>query len=469
MSHQSSYTSWRKTEADLRCYTASRSWSLAPQELVKMVDFRPIHGCRFNPDVVGSLASVLCPPYDMIGPELQQALQQLSPYNAVHLEGGEQPDPADPENSYSQAAGLFRQWLERGVLKPDDAPRFYLMRHVYTFQGETRQHLALFGGVAVEEYDTRRVLPHEYTRGPAVQDRVKLLQACQAQFSPIMSLYRDSHHSLQPVLDLAMSQPPVLEVPGSTVQGTTDGEISLWAIDHAESLRSIRQFFVDKPVFLADGHHRYEAALRHRDGGAPAESGDGPRADGFVMMALVEFDDPGLLLLPYHRGVGNLSQAKLLEVFEQFDRYFETEPFDLSAGGVEGLVQRVASLGRGRHVLGVVGPQPGAATLRTLRGDVDWRQWGPLAISEAWVLEEQVLKPVMGDTGTQQVDYSHDPQGLVDRVGSGALQLAILLKPFPRDAFEQLVGDGQRLPSKSTFFYPKLPTGLVIHQLEGPL
>ncbi len=434
-----------------------------------MVDFRPIHGCRFDPAVAGSMASVLCPPYDLIAPDLQQALQQLSPYNAVHLEGGEQPDPADPESSYLEAAGLFRQWLEQGVLKPDDGPRFYLMRHGFTFQGQARAQLALFGGVAVEEYDTRRVLPHEYTREPAVQDRVKLLQACQAQFSPIMSLFRDSRHSLEPVLDLAMAQPPVLEVPGTTVQGNADGDISLWAIDHPESLRSIRQFFVDKPVFLADGHHRYEAALRHRAGVAPGESGDGPRADGFVMMALVEFDDPGLLLLPYHRGVGNLSEAQLHQLCEQLDLFFETEPFDLSVGGVEGLVQEVASRGRGRHVLGVVDPQPWGATIRTMRQDVDWRQWGSLAVSEAWVLEEQVLKPVMGDAAAQQVDYSHDAQGLVDRVDAGELQLAFLLKPFPMDTFEEIVSGGQRLPSKSTFFYPKLPTGLVIHRLDGPL
>ena len=434
-----------------------------------MVDFRPIHGCRFDPAVVGGMASILCPPYDMIGPDLQRTLQQLSPYNAVHLEGGEQPDPAEPESSYLEAAGLFRQWLEQGVLKPDDAPRFYLMRHGYTFQGQVRQQLALFGGMAVEEYDTHRVLPHEYTREPAVQDRVKLLQACQAQFSPIMSLYRDSHHSLQPVLDLAMSQPPVLEVSGTAVQGTPDGDLSMWAIDHTESLRSIRQFFVDKPVFLADGHHRYEAALRHRAGGALAEYGESPRADGFVMMALVEFDDPGLLLLPYHRGVGNLSETQLHQLCDQLDRLFETEPFDLTAGGVEGLVQEVASRGRGRHVLGVVEPQPGDATLRTLREEVDWRQWGSLAVSEGWVLEEQVLKPVIGENAALQVDYSHDPQGLVDRVGAGKLQLAFLLKPFPMDTFEEIVGDGQRLPSKSTFFYPKLPTGLVIHRLDGPL
>ena len=369
---------------------------------------------------------------------------------------------------------MFRQGLEQGVLKPDVEPRFYLMRHGYTFQGQTRAQLALFGGVAVEEYDTHRVLPHEYTREPAVQDRVKLLEACQAQFSPIMSLYRDSNHTLQPVLDLAMSQPPVLEVRGTAVPdksapGTAEGDITLWAIGHPESRRAIQQFFADIPVFLADGHHRYEAARRYWAGVARDESEADGQASRFVMMALVEFDDPGLLLLPYHRGVGNLSQASLEQLTGQLDRYFDTEPFDLSAGGVEGLVQQVATRGQDRHVLGVVGPGPGTATLRTLREDAGWRQWGPLAVSEAWVLEEKVLKPVMGDSAAQQVDYSHDPQGLVDRVNAGELQLAFLLKPFPRDAFEQLVGDGQRLPSKSTFFYPKLPTGLVIHRLDGPL
>ena len=425
-----------------------------------MVDFRPIHGCRFNPEVVGDMASVLCPPYDMIGPGLQQTLQQLSPYNAVHLEGGEQPDPADPDNSYLKAAGLFPQWLKQGALKPDLERCFYLMRHGYAFQGRDRRQLALFGGVGVEEYATRMVLPHEYTREPAVQDRVKLLQACRAQFSPIMSLYRDRDGSLRPVLDRVMSEAPVLEV-----KGTSEGDVSLWAIADTESQRSIQQFFEDRPVFLADGHHRYEAALRYKQ----SENSDGAAASGLVMMALVEFDDPGLLLLPYHRGVGNLSQAKLSQLGDQLDRFFDAEPFDLFGAGVDGLVERVASLGKGGQVLGILGPQAGSATLRTLRKDLDRRQWGPLAISEAWVLEEHVFKPVLGETAAQQVDYSHDPQELLERTNAGELQLAFLLKPFPMDAFEEIVGGGQRLPSKSTFFYPKLPTGLVIHRLEGPL
>ena len=159
---------------------------IIPAELAKMVVFRPFRGCRFNPQVVGDPASVLCPPYDMIGPGLQQSLKGLSPYNAVHLEGGEQPDPVDPAAGYRQAAGLFQQWLAQEVLLRDSQPRFYLMRHGYRFLGEEKSHLGLFGGVQVEDYASGVVLPHEYTREPAVRDRVFLLEACKAQFSPTL-------------------------------------------------------------------------------------------------------------------------------------------------------------------------------------------------------------------------------------------------------------------------------------------
>ena len=208
---------------------------------------------------------------------------------------------------------------------------------------------------------------------------------------------------------------------------------------------------------------------RHQAVGPSAESSASPRADGFVLMALVEFDDPGLLLLPYHRGVGNLSEAQSHQLCDRLDLFFETESFDLSAGGVEGLVQQVASRGRGRHVLGVVEPQPWGATIRTLREDVDWRQWGSLAVSEAWVLEEQVLKPVMGETRRPTGGLQSRPPVAGGSHRRRRTAAGLSAQPFPRDAFEQLVSGGQRLPSKSTFFYPKLPTGLLIHQLDGRL
>ena len=428
-----------------------------------MTVFRPFRGCRYNPSVVGDLASVLCPPYDMIAPELQESLKRLSPYNAVHLEGGEQPDPVDPEAGYRQASAIFRQWLEEGVLRRDQEPSFYLMRHGYQFQGEYREQLGLFGGVQIEEYESRIVLPHEYTREPAVQDRIALMDYCQAQFSPVMTTYRDADGVLKPVFNQVMDTAPVLEVTDSP-----DGDVALWRITDPARQERISRFFRDCPVFLADGHHRYEAALRYRKEQQSKGRLSSNSAYNYVMMALVEFDDPGLLLLPYHRTVAGLSQEQLSQVRDGLDELFESRPVELESDeDVERVLEQVAFLGKDGHALAVLGPEKNEAFLLMLRPGVDWRQWGDLAVSEAWIMDEKVLGPILGDSLTRYVNYSHDHQQAVQQVNSGQQQLAFLLKPFPLDAFESIVGGGQRLPSKSTFFYPKLPTGLVIHQLEG--
>ena len=430
-----------------------------------MAVFRPFRGCRYVPQVAGSLDNLLCPPYDMIGLALKESLQALSPYNAVHLEGGEQPDPVNPEAGYRRAATLFREWLENGALRQEDVPCFYLMRHTYQDRGETKQQLGLFGDILVEEYGEGSVLPHEFTREPAVMDRVALLEASMTQFSPLMTLYRDADNELAPVLEQTTASAPDLHSSGNPQCNI--GGIELWRIAQPELQRQITYFFEGRPVFLADGHHRYEAALRYRRS-QPAASTDA--AYNYVMMSLTEFDDAGLQLLPYHKVIGGLSPEQLEQLEDRLLELFEAESVDLSqCGGGDGLGRMVIERGRGRHVVGLVGPAADQARLMTLREGIDWRQWGELAVSEAWVLDEQVTRPLLGDAFARHVDYSHDAGRTAAMVADGSQQLAFLLKPFPMDAFESIVGGGQRLPSKSTFFYPKLPTGLVINRLDGPV
>ena len=433
-----------------------------------MAVVRPFRGCRYDPRVAGALADLLCPPYDMIGPALKDALQSLSPHNAVHLEGGEQPDPVNPEAGYQQAAALFRQWLEAGVLRQEDTSCFYLMRHTYQDGGETRRQLGLFGDVLAEDYGQGSVLPHEFTREAAVLDRVALLEASMTQFSPLMTLYRDADGELGTVLEQVMATPPELETAGSPWSNI--GHLALWRIVDPDLQQRITRFFEGRPVFLADGHHRYEAALRYRRSQGAAAGDNTDAACNYVMMSLTEFDDPGLQLLPYHKVIGGLSPERLAQLEARLLELFDAEAVDLTqCGGGAGLGQLVIDRGHGRHTVGLVGPAGGQARLLTLRENVDWRQWGELAVSEAWVLDEQVIKPLLGDALARHVDYSHDAAGAMAAVADGSQQLAFLLKPFPMDAFEDIVGRGQRLPSKSTFFYPKLPTGLVMNRLDGTL
>jgi uncharacterized protein (DUF1015 family) len=187
-------------------------------------------------------------------------------------------------------------------------------------------------------------------------------------------------------------------------------------------------------------------------------------AHNFVMMTLIAFDDPGLVVLGYHRTLNGVPEDKLGNIKARLDELFDSEP---ASGDADALVEQVTRLGKERRLLASVDEK--GSRLLTLKDSAIDPDWGALSASEAWVLEEQVLRPELGDATLNHLGFIHEHQEAVDRAGSGDLQMAFLLKPFPLDAFESIVGGGQRLPRKSTFFFPKLPTGLVINRLEGEL
>ncbi len=427
-----------------------------------MVRIRPFRGWRYNAEVVENLASVICPPYDIIDRELEEALQRLSPYNAVFLEGAERPDwNAPARERYAKAAELFQDWRRRDVLRRDDSPAYYLMRHNYSHGGREYSRTGLICCVELAEYDEGQVLRHEHTQEPAVLDRVALMDECNANFSPIMSLYRDRSGELQGLYRRVTEG----EEPLFRVQDHSSQEMALWSITGRELQEEITSKLEDIPAFLADGHHRYEAALRLRGQEPGQNRSDESLARNFVMMTLFDFDDPGVLVLPYHRVVGGLDEGGLERVRSYLDSMFDSEP----AGSFEELRQKIEDSGPERKTLGVAGLDGPGLRFLTLKEEQDWCNWGPLAASEGWILEEQVLKPALGDASAQCVDYAHDHDLALTQVASGEQQLAFLLKPFPMDGFESIVGAGHLLPRKSTFFYPKLPTGLVINGLEGGL
>ena len=441
-----------------------------------MVVFKPFRGWRYDLDVVGDAALVLSPPYDMISIEMQQSLRNLSPYNAVHLEAGESLDWTAPTTGqYTDTASLFEDWVAKGVLKRDAEPSFYLLRQEFKHGGNDWSRLGIFGCLALEEYEVLKVLPHEYTEAPAIRDRVSLMEACEANFSPIMSAYRDSDARLLPVFQRTMSTAPVIDVPDGI-----GGRSTLWRMADPEALSAITRFFEDTLVFLADGHHRYAAALQYRknknqEQGQGSSQDSSAQANDFVLMTMIGFEDPGLLVLPYHRVLGGLSVSQLTQVRNALFDIFQAQPFASTGDqSPSGLVDQVAAKGGEGHALGIVGPELlgpefQGSQLLTLKDGIDWQKWGKLGVSEAWILEEQVLRPILGEATLEHLGFSHDHNEAVDLVAKGANQAAILLKPFPMTQFQEIVGQGQRLPRKSTFFYPKLPTGMVINQLSGVL
>ena len=422
----------------------------------------PFRGWRYNPDTVGDMASVLCPPYDMIDAETQEALKRKNQYNVIHLEAGEGLDwNTSAKEQYQAASDLFDRWRQDGVLRQDREPSYYVMRHSFPLGGKNMVRVGLIASVGLEDYSTRQVLPHEFTQAPAIQDRVWLMESLSANISPIMSIYRDADGELDRLYQQVMQGAPEFDSTDDSGSAT-----ALWRVSDPGMQSQISEFFSSRPIYLADGHHRYEAARQYQlDRHAEDPSSKAANlAHNFVMMNLISFDDPGLVVLGYHRTLNGLPADKLANIKAKLDELFDSESM---SGDSDALIEQVDRLGANRRLLASVDST--GAKLLTLKDSAVQPSWGSLAESEAWVLEEQVLRPELGDATLDYLDFMHDHEAAVDQVKSGDLQMVFLLKPFPLDAFESIVGGGQRLPRKSTFFYPKLPTGLVINRLEGEL
>ena len=372
-----------------------------------MAKVTPFRGWRYNPAVVDDMAAVLCPPYDLITPQIQQALMDRHALNIIHLEAGEGLDwSADPAGRYAETAERFEQWLRDGVLQQDAEPGYYLLRHTFTLGGRERSRLGLIACVALEDYETRQVLPHEFTEAPAIRDRVTLMESVSANISPIMSIYRDAGNELGPVFRQAMAGAPEVDAQDEYGSATT-----MWRITDGGEVAAINSFFERRPVFLADGHHRYEASRQYQIA-RHAEGSDAPaKAHNYVMMTLISFDDPGLVVLPYHRNLSGLTEEQLARVQARLSEIFDAEPAPAghsseSGNPAEELVALVEERGRTGRVMAALTPD--GAQLLTLRPSAIGDDWGSMAVSEAWVLEEKILRPELGDSTLEHLGFLHD-------------------------------------------------------------
>ena len=440
-----------------------------------MAEVRPFRALRYNPAVVGDLSRVLCPPYDVISPQGREELYALSVYNVVRLEFG-RPETGDDANAnvYTRAAGLLQQWRKDGALARDGAPACYLMAEEHQQGGVAQTRLGLLAAVRLEEYDRGIVLPHEQTRPGPKEDRLRLMQACQAVFSPLMALYRDPG-SLRPLLfRLRDASEPEL--------ATGEGPIRyrLWAIRDPAAIKEIGEAFAGASLYLVDGHHRYETALTYRDAQRSQARGQGPGtpASDFALMALIELRDPGFQLLSFHRLLQGMAREEPDLLWYHLRDLFEVEPRgfpEVSAAALEEFLRELETMDPDTPTFGLLDATTGLLYRLTLRPDAPaWAIPTPpaplLRRCETWVLH-QALGLITGEAADEpaQVSFLHDLDEVAGQVESGACQMVFLVRPMKLDLFEALVQQGQRLPPKTTYFAPKLPTGLVMHALEGEL
>ncbi len=442
-------------------------------DFLKMMEVSPFRGICYNQRIVGDLARALCPPYDVITSEQQKLYYEKSNYNVIRLEfPTESLEPTG--DSYQRAAITFQQWLKHGVLQLDSVSSFYLHDHRFEYSGEKRVRRGLIARVKLGPWGSG-IYPHEETLSKAKSDRLQLMRACRANFSPLLSLYHDSERKIASMLSEASRAKPVIETSVlslSTGRGQDEGgeAHTLWAITDPEIKRELSQFLSSQPIYIADGHHRYETALDYQQERVqeqsltPMKSGE---AFQYVMMELVDFSDPGLVVLPVHRLVRGIAPSILVGLGDQLRNFFVLESVPLKAGdcqlpadsclGILGLQADSLVILKRRH------PDSIGVSLEAMMPGNRSQAYREFSVS---ILNHIILDKVLSGAKDLDVAYTVDLKEAYQWIKEGKYQLAFLLNP-PQPEMVKAVADAQgRMPSKSTYFYPKLPAGLIINPLD---
>jgi len=435
-----------------------------------LADIRPFCGVHYNPSLVKDLAKVLCPPYDVITPQLQQELYQRNDCNFVRVEfGRELQQDKDTDNRYTRARTTLEKWLNQGVLKVDRKPSIYVVDHHFTHQGRQYRRRSISCLVKLEDWDKMIVRPHEGTLSRPKGDRLSLLWALQADTSPIMALYDDREGRISSLLDEQTTGKPILNA------DIGDGESHrLWAVTSAETIGQIGDCLAGRALYIADGHHRYESALIYqRERRATSLSGAEEEPFDFVMMTLVDFTDPGLVILPAHRLVRGLPQSALDGLMAGLKTCFAVEEIPLNKSDILTQINGLLSEDAEEVKVVLCGLSQERLLWLRLRDFSIVRPMIPYFHSEIYqrldvsIVDHVILEELLGLTHDKVgafLDYTNDTLEAVNSVVEQEYQLAVIVSPVKPEIMKAIADSGDRMPRKSTYFYPKTPAGLVFYR-----
>jgi len=431
-----------------------------------MADIRAFRAFRYDMGRVGSLSDVVAPPYDVIDPPLQGRLFAASPYNAVRLElpqGG--PGDTESENKYTRAARTLKEWVSESVLRQDTARALYVYEQEFEAEGRTYTRRGFFARVRLEPFGTGRVFPHEQTMSGPKEDRLKLYRATGFNLSPVFSLYPDPDGEVFRQLEpFTLKGPPLV---AKDHLGVTN---RLWLVTDSHTLSAVTGLMGPRPVFIADGHHRYETGLKYLDERkAAGEVPDDEAPANFCLMMLVGMSDPGLVILPTHRLVGGLPAVDTAQVEDAITDHFDVVGRFPDAAACWEHVEIDGS----QDLLGFGTVADGKWFAARLRDPVVMAQlapdhsaeWQGLGVS---ILHKLVLDRLLREKlgGTPTLKFVHLMREVTDAVAARECQVAVLVPPATMGHVERIAGHREKMPPKSTYFYPKLLTGMVFNSLR---
>ena len=440
-----------------------------------MPSVAPLRGLRYDPKHVGALSQVIAPPYDVIDAALQTRLYEQHPANVIRLElNREEPGDDDRSNKYTRAARFLKEWREQGVVMQEPAAALYVYHQEFEVEGERHVRRGVMARVRLERVGTGNIHPHEETMSGPKQDRLLLTRACRANLSQVFGLYPDPQGEVQALLDKAVAgQPPVEATDHLGVRSW------MWPLTDETVAAKAAGMMGPKPVFIADGHHRYETACNYRDevaaAHAQAHGGAALPADhpaNFVLMMLVGMSDPGLVVLPTHRLFVKPSVATAGELAAKLGDCFTTEAAGTGPAAADTVWDRIdVENKQGTLGLYTAGDQAWTLARITPAGRARMDQvaadhgpaWRSLGVS---ILHRLVVGELLAAKEIPTPGYVHLVREVVEGLGTGRYPFAALVMPASVEDIRKVSETGERMPAKSTYFYPKLASGLVFNPLE---
>jgi uncharacterized protein (DUF1015 family) len=416
-----------------------------------MADVQPLRALHYNP-AAGSLDQLTAPPYDVIDPALRADLVSRSPHNVVEI------DLPTGEEPYRHASELLEQWMLSGILTRDPEPALWALTQAYRGpDGAERTRHGFFTKVRITDYGPGKIRPHERTHPAAKEDRLRLMQATRANLSPIFSLHSDPDGAAWSALEPATANQPFGEVTDD--EGTTH---RLWRVGDQQAIAGVQAALADAELLIADGHHRYETARTY------AEEIGGEGEHRYVLMCLVSMSDPGLTIFPTHRVVGGLDADRRERLERLLERDFNLTEVDTAAVVPNGDSPRGlpafglidAGTGRARR-LELSSPEPAD---RALAGHSEGYRRLDTAVLEKLVLEDALGLTEEDISHQHGLAYARDLDQTMELL-NGGYDLAFMMRPTPVEQVQAVAAAGETMPPKSTYFFPKLLSGLLFNPL----
>ncbi|MBF0522083.1 MAG: DUF1015 domain-containing protein [Candidatus Omnitrophica bacterium] len=419
-----------------------------------MSTIKPFRAVRYNSEKVQDISKVVSPPYDVINADEQAELEKKSPYNFVRIDLAKETAEDDKDhNKYTRAKDLYEEWLKKGILKQDDKPGIYFYKQEYKIQGQKYSRTGFISLMTLENEEESKVVPHENTHAHAVEDRLKLLKSLHSSLSCIFVCYSDRGKKVEKIFNRIQSNPPL-----ANVKDKDDVQHTIWQLTDPDAIKEINDTLEDQHIFIADGHHRFKVAMEYRQQQmALHKQTTGEEPYNYVLTYFTNIDSKDLKIFPMHRIVKEFPQD--LSPLEEFFRIDKIRKEDL--------VILLAQAGKNENAFGLY--MRGGVWLMRLKNKRlinDHVKEGSLDYKS---LDATILKTFVFDRlgiSSHDIIYTKDLNDVTSMVNEQKADAGFVLNPVKISQLKAIALNGERMPPKTTYFYPKVLSGLTVYKMD---